>query len=198
MNAKVSQLLLKPLQTELLDTFHTVLICILLNCVNDFNNHKLCYGVKALFSWLQDIWAVWRRGTKPDQPQCANGIQMWYYQLFQLFVLKQVPNMFFFLAKSSWIIKQAKKVPSLRSDEPVLKSLAPFTQRRHIITPVVVRQFPADGYSHRAKHLQLQDEPLCNSHRKPALQLLKRCDLTRHDNDVGVFSRCFPGVLLSI
>ena len=42
-------------------------------------------------------------------------------------------------------------------------------------------------------HLRLQEEPLCNSHRKPALWLLKRRDGTCHD-DVGVFTRCFPSV----
>ena len=35
---------------------------------------------------------------------------------------------------------------------------------------------------------------VCNSHRKPTLRLLKRHDSTRHDDDVSVFSRCFPGV----
>ena len=44
----------------------------------------------------------------------------------------------------------------------------------------------------------LKNEPLCNSHRKLALRLLKKRDGTRQDDDVGVFSRCFPGVPLSI
>ena len=70
------------------------------------------------------------------------------------------------------------------------------TQLRRIISGVVVRQFSDD--SHRAKHLRLKDEPLCNSHREPALRLLKRRDGTRHEDDVGVFSRCFPSVPLSI
>ena len=55
-------------------------------------------------------------------------------------------------------------------------------------------QFYADGYLHRAKHLHLKDEPLCNSHRKLVLRLLKRHGSTRHYDDTGVFSRCFPGV----
>ena len=42
--------------------------------------------------------------------------------------------------------------------------------------------------------IRLKDKPLCNSHRKPALHLLKRGDRTHHDDDVCVFSRCFPGV----
>ena len=44
-------------------------------------------------------------------------------------------------------------------------------------------QFSADGCSHRAKHLRLKDEPLCNSQRKLALQLLKMTT-----------SVCFQGV----
>ena len=73
-------------------------------------------------------------------------------------------------------------------------TIAPFTQRSCIIAAGVVRQFSTFGYSHSAKHLHLKDEPLFNSHRKPALQLLKRRDGTRQDEDIGVFSRCFPGV----
>ena len=48
--------------------------------------------------------------------------------------------------------------------------------------------------SHRVKHLRLKGEPLCNSHRKPALCLLKRCDGTRHDDEVSVFLKCFSSV----
>ena len=50
-------------------------------------------------------------------------------------------------------------------------------------SPAVVYQFSADGESHRAKHLCLH---VCNSHRKPALQFLKRRDGTRHVDDVSV------------
>ena len=39
---------------------------------------------------------------------------------------------------------------------------------------------------------------LKDSHRKPTLRLLQRCDGTCHDHDVCVFSRCFPSVLLSV
>ena len=53
------------------------------------------------------------------------------------------------------------------------------------------------GQSHRVKQLHLKDELLCNSHTKPALRLLKRHDGTRHDDDACVFSKCFPGVLLT-
>ena len=73
--------------------------------------------------------------------------------------------------------------------------LALFTQRRRIISGAVVHQFSAYDNSHRAKHLCLKDELLCNSHREPALWLLQRDDGTSHDDDAGVFSRCFPGVL---
>ena len=62
----------------------------------------------------------------------------------------------------------------------------------HINTAAVIRQFSAIVRSHRAKH-RCEDEPLHNSHRKPALRLLKRRDGTRHDVDVCVFSRGFPG-----
>ena len=46
----------------------------------------------------------------------------------------------------------------------------------------------ADGKSHRAKHLCLS---VCNSHKKLVLQLLKRLDGRRHDDDVGLF-KVFP------
>ena len=45
-----------------------------------------------------------------------------------------------------------------------------------MITAAVVRQFSATGHSHRAKQHWLEDEPLCNSHRKPAQRLLKSGD----------------------
>ena len=61
--------------------------------------------------------------------------------------------------------------------------LALFTQRLHKISGAVVRQFSADGDSHRAKHRRLSAS---NSHRKPALLLLKRRDGTCHVDDVGV------------
>ena len=85
---------------------------------------------------------------------------------------------------------------SLADELTPSSTVAFFIQHLHIISGALVRQFSTNGDWHRAKHLK--DEPLCNSHRKPVLQLLKRCDGTRHDDDVGVFSRCFPGVLLSI
>ena len=46
-----------------------------------------------------------------------------------------------------------------------------------------VHQFSAVGHSHRAKNRRHKDEPLYNSHRKPALQLLKRCDSTHYDDE---------------
>ena len=55
------------------------------------------------------------------------------------------------------------------------------------------RSFANSSSSHEAKHC-CKEEPLRNSHRKPALWLLKRRDGTRHDDDVCVFSRGFPGV----
>ena len=43
------------------------------------------------------------------------------------------------------------------------------------------------GYFNTADDgLQEPNKPLCNSHRKLALWLLKRHDDTRHDDDVGV------------
>ena len=60
-----------------------------------------------------------------------------------------------------------------------------------------VCQFSTIVCSHRAKQLQRKDKLLYKSHRKPALWLLKRRDGVHHDDD-GVFSRCFPGVLLLI
>ena len=73
-------------------------------------------------------------------------------------------------------------------------SVAFFTQLHCIISGALVHPFSADGDSHRAKHFCCKDEQLCNSHRKPAPWLLKRCDGPHHDDDVGVFLRCFPGV----
>ena len=76
------------------------------------------------------------------------------------------------------------------------RSAALFTQRHYLWSggsPIFTQ-----SDSHGAKHLRLKDEPLCNSHRKPALRLLKRPDGTCYDDDVSVFSRCFPGVPLSI
>ena len=73
------------------------------------------------------------------------------------------------------------------------QSLITFTQPRN--TTAVVRQFSTDNDSHRAKHRWRKDKPLCDSHRKPALQLLKRRDGTLHDADVCVykmFPRCPP------
>ena len=66
-----------------------------------------------------------------------------------------------------------------------------FTQHLRIISGAAVRQFSADGDSHRAKHLCLH---VCNSHRKPALRLLKRRDGTRHFDDVVVSPGDPPGV----
>ena len=51
----------------------------------------------------------------------------------------------------------------------------------------VVHQFSTVGRSHRATHRHRKDELLCKSG-----------DRMHHDDDVCVFSRCFPGVLLSI
>ena len=67
-----------------------------------------------------------------------------------------------------------------------MKYLVKFTQGYRTNAAMAVRQFPADGRSHRTNHLRLKDEPLCKSHRKPALQLL------------SLFLRCFPGVSPSI
>ena len=62
-------------------------------------------------------------------------------------------------------------------------SVAVFKQPLCIISGAVVRQFSADSDSHRAKHLRLH---VCNSHRKPALRLIKRRDGARHVDDVVV------------
>ena len=84
-----------------------------------------------------------------------------------------------------WEVTETERTPNV-------SPLAFLTQRRCIISGAVVHQFSADGDSHRAKQLRLKDDLLCNSHRKPALQFLKWRD--GHGYDVGVFSRCFPGV----
>ena len=63
---------------------------------------------------------------------------------------------------------------------PYTLSLAPFTQRSRIIAEEAVHQFSTISHSHTAKQLRL----------------LKSCGSTCHDDDVCVFSRCFPGVLL--
>ena len=73
--------------------------------------------------------------------------------------------------------------------------LALLTQRLRIISGAVVRQFSADGDLHRAKHIHLH---MCNSHRKPALRLLKRRDGTHHVDNVSVFPGVPPGVPLLI
>ena len=69
-------------------------------------------------------------------------------------------------------------------------TLTLFTQRLRIISGVVVRQFSANGDSHKANH----HKPPCNSHRKPAPQLQKRCEGTHHVDDVGV-SQVFPQLI---
>ena len=58
-------------------------------------------------------------------------------------------------------------------------SVALFTQRICIISGAVVRQFSANGDSHRAKHLRLKDKPL-------ALRLLKWHDSSCHVDDISV------------
>ena len=58
--------------------------------------------------------------------------------------------------------------------------------RRLIISAALVRQFSANGDSHRAKHLRLKDEPLCNSHRKAALRL--REVHTKTEAGIGVLN----------
>ena len=73
--------------------------------------------------------------------------------------------------------------------QPYELLVALFTQRHGNNTTAVVLQFSAVGRSHRAKHRWSKDKPLCNSHRKLALWLLKRRDGKRHDDDV-----CFQGV----
>ena len=73
-------------------------------------------------------------------------------------------------------------------------TLVLFTQRRRIISGVVVSQFSTNGDSHRSKHLRLKDKLLCNSHRMQVLWPLKRRDGTHNDDDIGVFLRCFLGV----
>ena len=58
-----------------------------------------------------------------------------------------------------------------------LHLLCKYKWATYIISAAAIRQFSGDGDSHRTKHLRLEDQPLCNS---------------RHDDDVGVFSRCSP------
>ena len=75
-----------------------------------------------------------------------------------------------------------------------LTSLALFTQGSRIIAVAADRQFSAPHCSHRAKYLRLKDDPLCNSHSKLALRLLKWRDGTHHDDDICVFFMVFPQV----
>ena len=104
------------------------------------------------------------------------------------------PEGFYFVPVISSKLQFSFKVPCLdQEDAPDVKhiwlwTLALFTQRLRIISGEVVRQFSTDGDSHRAKYLHLH---VCNSHRKPALRLLKRRDGIRHVDDVGV-SQVFP------
>ena len=77
-------------------------------------------------------------------------------------------------------------------DKVVTQTLPPFTQRSHTIAAAVVRQFSAYGHSHGAKQRRRKGEPLCNSHRKPALQILKRRNSIRHEDGVHAFSGFFP------
>ena len=76
-------------------------------------------------------------------------------------------------------------------------SLAPFTQRSHIIAAAVACQYSTIGSSHRAKHFRLEDELLFNSHRKPPLWLLKGVTVHVMMITSVCFLRCFPGVLLT-
>ena len=75
------------------------------------------------------------------------------------------------------------------------ETLASFTQRSHIISP---QRWFANSLLlvvQTAEQRQHKDEPLCNSHRKPALRLLKKCDDTHHEDDACVFFfKAFPPV----
>ena len=66
------------------------------------------------------------------------------------------------------------------------------TEKPHNITVAAVCQFSALGCSHKAEQRWRKEEPLCNSHIKPALWLLKQRDGTHHDDDVYVFIKGFP------
>ena len=74
-----------------------------------------------------------------------------------------------------------------------------FTQRRHIIATVAVRQFSVAVCSHRAKQLWRKDKPLCYLHSKAALWLLMRHDgyksLWWPLHVFKVFPRCPPSNL---
>ena len=62
------------------------------------------------------------------------------------------------------------------------------------ISTVITRAvtIPYLNWNRDTKHRWSKDKPLCNSHRKPALRLLKRRDSTHHDDDhVWVF-KVFP------
>ena len=93
-------------------------------------------------------------------------------------------NMYTALSADSWML--------------ALDTVA-LTRSCRIISAVEVRQFSAVICSHRTKQLWRKNEPVCNSHRKPMIRILKRRDSVCHDDDVCVsFSKCFPGVLLLI
>ena len=62
-----------------------------------------------------------------------------------------------------------------------------FTQISHIIVAAAFRQFSAIVCSHRAKLRHHKDKSVCNSHRKMAPQILKRCGGTHHDDVCGFF-----------
>ena len=72
-----------------------------------------------------------------------------------------------------------------------VKSLALFTQSPHYChscgSPI-----PLHCLFTQSQAAHLKDEPLCNSHRKPAPQILKSHDGTCHDDDICVFFKVFP------
>ena len=75
----------------------------------------------------------------------------------------------------------------------------PFSQephshrRRRKKAGAEVRQFSTAGDSHRVNQVRRKDKPLWIHP-----ESLKRHKGTHHDDDVGMFSRCFPGVPPSI
>lgn len=67
------------------------------------------------------------------------------------------------------------------------EALALFTKTRRIISAAELHRFSAFVCLHRTKQLRRKAPLVCNSYSKPALWIQKRCDSTRHDDDVCVF-----------